>query len=70
MAADRDARLVPARGTGGTKAADDIASVTGEAKRWVGDVPDIMLRGSAANPSKAIKTTNSITRKGVEKRIR
>ena len=70
MIMDYDARFVLAHDMGDTKAVDDVASVTGEAKRRAGDVPDIMLRDGVANPSKAIKTTNMITRKGVEKRTR
>ena len=70
MIMDYDARFVLAHDMGDTKAADDVASVTGEAKRRAGDVPDIMLRDGAANLNKAIKTTNTITRNGVEKKTR
>ena len=70
MIVDYDARFVLADDMGGTKAVDDAASVAGEAKRRAGDVPGIVARDGAASPSKAIRTTNTITGKGVEKRTR
>ena len=70
MIMDHDARFVLAHDMGDTKAADDAAPVAGEAKQRAGDVPGIVLRDGAANPSKAIKTTNTITREGAKKRTR
>ena len=52
MIMDYDARFVLAHDMGDTKAADDVASVTGEAKRRAGDVPDIMLRDARRTSTK------------------
>jgi len=68
MVMDYDIRYVLAQDMGDTKAADDVAPVTREAKRRAEDVPDVMLRDGAANLNKAIKTTNTITKKGVRKK--
>lgn len=67
MVADYHPRYVLSHDMGDSKAADDVAPVTREAKERAGDVPDIMLRDGARNLNKAIKETNTMVKDGDKK---
>ena len=68
MVGDYHHRYVLSHDMGDSKAADDVAPVTREAKERAGDVPDIMLRDGARNLNKAIKETNTMVKSGVKKK--
>lgn len=67
MVADYNHRFVLSHDMGDSKAADNVAPVTQEAKERARDVPDIMLRDGARNLNKAIKDTNTMVKNGARK---
>ena len=72
MIMDYDARFVLARDMGDTKAADDVASVTGEAKRRRGGGGRARhhAEGRRGEPQQGDQDDQHDYRKGVEKKTR